>query len=71
MFEEIKSAISSQLNEHLLPGLMDFIRIPNLSYAYDKQWKTNGLLQKAADFIVQWTLSQNVQKLTCKKIQHE
>jgi hypothetical protein len=55
MFEEIKSAISSQLNQHLLPGLMDFIRIPNLSNAYDKQWKTNGLLQKAADFIVQWT----------------
>ena len=36
----------------VLPYLMDFIRIPNLSPDFDFNWKTNGLLEKTATFIM-------------------
>jgi hypothetical protein len=31
-----------------VPSISDYIRIPNLSRAYDENWQTNGLLLKAA-----------------------
>lgn len=30
---------------------MDYVRIPNLSRDYDKEWNSNGLLEKAAKFL--------------------
>ena len=40
-----------------LPYLMDFIRIPNLSPAFDFNWNTNGLLDKTANFIMSYIQS--------------
>ena len=40
-----------------LPYLMDFIRIPNLSPDFDLNWRTNGLLEKAANFIMSYIQS--------------
>ena len=39
---------------HLLPNLMNFIRIPNLSPGFDPNWSTNGLLLKAANLIISY-----------------
>ncbi len=40
-----------------LPYLMDFIRIPNLSPDFDYNWNINGLLDKAANFIMSYIQS--------------
>ena len=40
------------------------MRIPNLSRAFDAEYQTNGLLQKAANFMIDWVKQQNVKGLT-------
>jgi acetylornithine deacetylase/succinyl-diaminopimelate desuccinylase-like protein len=45
-----------------LPYLMDFIRIPNLSPAFDYNWNTNGLLDKTADFVMSYIKSLDIKK---------
>jgi hypothetical protein len=38
----------------MLEGLKEFIRIPNLSRDFDANWATNGLLEKAGEFVMNW-----------------
>jgi len=47
----------------MLPSLMDYVRIPNLSKSFDPEWETNGLLDKAAEHLKKWVLAQNVKGL--------
>lgn len=44
--EEIKKYVHSQFSTNIVPSLMDYVRIPNLSPFFDKQWQENGLLNK-------------------------
>ena len=50
---------------------MEYIRIPNLSRSYDNEWNSNGLLEKAADFIKNWILAQGVQGLSMNFLQEK
>lgn len=52
--EKLRSFIDNRFDEDAIPKIMDYIRIPNLSRNYDKEWNTNGLLEKAAIFIKDW-----------------
>lgn len=40
---------------------LDFIRIPNLSPAFDQEWNTNGRQEDAAKHILDWALAQGVE----------
>ena len=53
----LKKYIDKQFTINILPNLKNFIRIPNLSPSYDINWKTNGLLIKAANLIVSFAKS--------------
>ena len=50
---------------------MEYIRIPNLSRSYDNEWNSNGLLEKAADFIKNWILAQGIQGLSMNFLQEK
>ena len=41
--DTLRKYIDKQFTINILPNLMNFIRIPNLSPAYDPNWKKNGL----------------------------
>lgn len=49
-----------------MPSILDYIRIPNLSRAFDPDWQTNGLALKAAEHIKSW-----VEKLGIKGLKSE
>jgi len=38
----------------ILPTLMDYIRIPNQSPAFDPEWETNGHMMRAVQLAYQW-----------------
>lgn len=61
--------IEKMFTYNILPNLMDFIRIPNLSPAYDYNWKTNGLLLKAANLIISYAKSLNIKNAEINLIQ--
>lgn len=57
--------------EAAIPSLQDFVRIPNLSVAFDKEWATNGLLDKAVDHMVEWVKTSGVRGCTVEKFKDE
>jgi hypothetical protein len=52
--------IKEQFEKSVVPSISDYIRIPNLSRAYDQDWQTNGLLLKAATHIKSWVEGLNI-----------
>lgn len=52
----------------IIPALSEYIKIPNQSPNYDKEWETNGLIDKAVDLIVKWIKEQNVEGLQLEVI---
>eukprot|EP00930_Biecheleria_cincta_P049542 TRINITY_DN34739_c0_g1_i1.p1 TRINITY_DN34739_c0_g1~~TRINITY_DN34739_c0_g1_i1.p1 ORF type:complete len:532 (-),score=68.05 TRINITY_DN34739_c0_g1_i1:76-1671(-) len=43
-----------------VPCLQEFVRIPNTTVRTDKEWETNGLLDKAAEHVVDWFRRQEI-----------
>lgn len=60
---KIKDFIEQEFDNNAIPAISEYIKIPNLSRSYDPEWNTNGLLEKAAHFIKDWVLKQNVKNL--------
>jgi hypothetical protein len=42
--EEVKKFIENFWNQSIQPSLIDYIKIPNMSRAFDPEWNSNGLL---------------------------
>jgi acetylornithine deacetylase/succinyl-diaminopimelate desuccinylase-like protein len=63
--------VEEKFETSVIPGLCDFIRIDNLSPFYDPEWNTNGKLEKAAVFILDWVNQQGVEGLKSEIIKDE
>jgi acetylornithine deacetylase/succinyl-diaminopimelate desuccinylase-like protein len=55
--------INKEFDDHIIPTLMDYVRIDNLSPCFDPEWATNGKAEKAANLLLEWVLKQGVQGL--------
>lgn len=51
---KISSFVNNIVDKSIIPAISTYIEIPNASPAFDKDWKTNGLLKKAADHLANW-----------------
>ena len=49
---------------HIEPALHDYIRIPNVSEAYDAKWDEHGYMQQAVDLIRDWCAARPIAGLT-------
>jgi len=47
----------------IVPTLSKYIEVPNASPAYDKEWATNGHMDKAVEILTDWVKGQHVQNL--------
>ena len=65
----LKKYIEKQFTINVLPNLMNFIRIPNLSPLFDPNWNKNGLLLKAANLIVSYAKSLNIKNAEINLLQ--
>lgn len=65
------SWISEQVDSNLTPTIADFVRIPNQSRAFDPEWATNGLQQKACHFCMDWAKKLDVKGLSLELIEEE
>ena len=55
-----KEFITKEWDESIIPALIEYVKIPNQSPAYDDQWETNGELDKALNLIIEWIKKQNL-----------
>lgn len=63
--EQLKTLeyVDKEFESHIIPTLMEYIKIDNLSLNFDPEWNTNGKLEKAANLLLEWVLKQNVSGL--------
>ena len=66
--ELLKKYIDHHFEQSIIPSIMDYIRIDNLSRLYDAEWNTNGKLEKAAQLIQKWVESLAIKGLSCEVI---
>jgi len=65
---EASEYISKEYDSSVIPTLSKYIEIPNQSPAYDPEWATNGLQEKAVELIMNWVKSRNVPGLTTEVV---
>lgn len=56
--------INQTWDKSIIPALSEYIRIPNKSPLFDKNWQKNGYMHKAVELLVDWVKQQNVHGLT-------
>ena len=61
--------ISEQWSNSITPTLCEFVKIPNMSPAFDKDVLSNGLQEKVVLLLKNWILSQNIKNLKLDIIQ--
>jgi acetylornithine deacetylase/succinyl-diaminopimelate desuccinylase-like protein len=60
-YQKTKSIIDAEFENEVIPNLSEFIKIDNLSPSFDKEWNTNGKLEQAAKFCLDWALLQGIE----------
>ncbi len=53
-------AVRAIWDESVLPALVEYIRIPNKSPAFDAAWEANGHMERAVDLITSWAKAQSI-----------
>jgi acetylornithine deacetylase/succinyl-diaminopimelate desuccinylase-like protein len=53
-------SISAFWRERIVPAMMEFIRIPNLSPAFDKEWRGHGHMERAVALAADWLAAQEL-----------
>jgi len=52
--------VKREWHDNVVPSLMDFVRIPNVSPSFDDAWETNGLQERAFELITKWAKAQDL-----------
>ena len=50
----LKAFVDKMWDDEIVPTLVDYIRIPNKSPAFDKDWAAHGFMDQAVDLLVAW-----------------
>ncbi len=65
----IYEEISKTWDTHIVPILTDYIKIPNKSPLFDKQWKEHGFMDKAMKLMADWCQQQSIKNLSLEVVQ--
>ncbi|WP_436794974.1 M20/M25/M40 family metallo-hydrolase [Actinospongicola halichondriae] len=60
----VRSAVDARWSSDVVDTLCDFIRIPNVSPAFDRLWAANGHMGRAGDLVRDWCAAREIDGLT-------
>jgi len=63
--------VGSVWDQTIVPTLVEYIRIPNRSPAFDPEWRQHGHMQRAVALIADWCRRQPIEGLVVEVIEHE
>ena len=66
---ELKTNVNDFWNNYIIPTLVKYIKIPNKSPSFDKDWKKNGYMDKVLNLAKKWT-KEHLQSLLILSLQH-
>ena len=67
--KELTQFLDQFWEKQILPTLTDFIKIPNESPSFDRDWAKHGHMKKAAKLVTDWIKAQQVRGLKLKTLQ--
>src|SRR6201989_1191857 len=56
-FPKITAFMDRIWDDEIIPALTDYIRIPNKSPAFDKDWQAHGHMERATEMFAVWANS--------------
>ena len=62
--EKLTQDINTFWDNHILPAISEYIKIPNKSPAFDPDWKSNGYMDKVVDLASEWVNEHKPDKST-------
>jgi len=68
---KIRTFVDEVWEKDIVPQLVDYIKIPNKSPAFDKDWQKAGHMKRAVDLIAGWCKAQPIEGLTVEVVQLE
>jgi len=69
--ERRRRFIEQSWNDSILPVLIEYIRIPNKSPAFDLSWQANGYMETAVALIEQWCREHALPDMTVEVVRLE
>jgi len=60
----LRNFIERVWNESALPELVEYVRIPNKSPAFDREWRANGHMERAITLFATWAQRQELNRAT-------
>lgn len=58
--EQTSEFVAKRWDDSIIPILEEYIRIPNVSPMFDKDWATNGHLDKVIELFTNWVKEQKI-----------
>ena len=68
---EIYDEVKATWQHDIVHRLSDYIKIPNKSPIFDRDWKANGYMDKALDLIVKWCTKQPIENMKISVLEEE
>ena len=65
----VRSHVARTWAESAIPALHEYIAIPNVSVAYDPQWKANGHMDRAVALIHDWCAARAIVGLSIEVVE--
>jgi len=59
--QQLSSFIDNKWDKEIVPALVEFVKIPNKSPMFDKEWQEHGYMEKAVQLISEWCNQQALQ----------
>ena len=53
--KQLREQVNAFWEEHIVPTLFEYIKIPNKSPSFDRNWKENGHMDKVLQVAKKWT----------------
>jgi acetylornithine deacetylase/succinyl-diaminopimelate desuccinylase-like protein len=69
--DTLQRRVSAFWDERILPALTEFIRIPNESPAFDKDWREHGHMERAVSLAAEWVAAQGLAGCSVEVLRQE
>jgi acetylornithine deacetylase/succinyl-diaminopimelate desuccinylase-like protein len=67
----LRSRVDEVWDREIIPNLVDYIRIPNVSPAFDAGWAAAGHMDRAVELARTWCAARPIEGLTVEVVTHE
>jgi len=69
--DQCRSTVEQTWDESIIPSLVEYIKIPNKSPAFDPDWAEHGYMDQAVEHISGWCRDQQIEGLTVEVVRLE